>query len=287
VIGHGVAEKFHVQAGDCFYSPIGYYHYQENIGDEDFVALSTFNSATLVTFDMTQVFGQLRAMNPSILAETFGVSVGVINSLFAQAPNTTKNTFGTAQPGYTVDPQSFTTGPFCFDFSTLRSASASVPYFTGTANFLTAPTYPQLKGLSMAFITLPPNATRELLWFTNADEIGVVITGLVQVGIAGTNSNSQADVHPLDLFWTPSNWVNFIKNVGNVPATLLLVYNNETPLAISLKEAYGGTPVQVLSTMHAVPPSTFAQFQFSHNTPNSPSPLLCNSNSGSNGNSGV
>merc|ERR1712065_8107 len=68
-------ETFLLEVGEVFWAPPGTYHYFEKVGDEDFVLVAAFDTATLSTLDGKQPA-------PEELASAFGVSEAGALKLF-------------------------------------------------------------------------------------------------------------------------------------------------------------------------------------------------------------
>ena len=274
----GTHETFLLEPGDTFYSPPGYYHYLEQVSEENVTMMAVFKTPALSTLDMTQVFGQLRAIAPEALVHTFRTTPQVISALFAHNPNQTKFTFDLPQPNYKYDASTLTKKPSCFKFSNLEAGRTAEPYYTGsTIEWLTEGTSPGLMQLSFARVVIQPGGWREPQWSINADEIAFVMgtggakEGIV-IGVAGATKAEKNFARLWDFVWTPAQYVSYFFNNGTAPVTLLLIYDNANPGFISLREAYGVTPKEVLATMHhAANASVFSTFgSLKDLTPNPP-----------------
>jgi len=120
----GEWETFLVREGDLFWSPEGYYHYFENVGDDTMTVLAVFNTPTLKTFDITAV---LDGVPDRILAQTFKVKEDHFDGIFTKQKTIDKPDQGSAK--WEFDPKSLTTNKKVLDFkATLRGDNEKVKF---------------------------------------------------------------------------------------------------------------------------------------------------------------
>jgi len=271
IIFNGVREVFMLYPGDVFYAPPGFYHFLEKVTPENATVLAAFSTNNPETIDIVEVFGTMKSLFPDILAKTFKIPVTEVNTMYGLPPGQSRPPFEYPQPGYQFNPAGNSKGAKCFLFKNLDEISKKrVPYFPDSSVYwATSTQFPQLVLESFAQVILEPGAMRSPTRFINADEVVFVLSGSVEVGIAGGGGKGgKQTVSQYDLAWTPVGWFSYIYNRGSAPASILLIYNNPNPEATSLLEVYTQTPPEVLGTMHRVSPQFFSNFAKDKDTPN-------------------
>ena len=84
------------------------------------------------------------------------------------------------------------------------------------------------------------------------DELCFVLNGEVEVGIVGTNAESQISKLAVeDVAFVPMNWLHYISNAGHKPARVLLFHDATSSLAISLSQTLKAFPPEVLAAATA------------------------------------
>jgi oxalate decarboxylase len=74
-------QSFDVEAGQIVFVPQGYFHYFENIGEEQLRFLVVFNNSTKESGDDIGVSVSLGGMPNEVLAATFGVALKVFDEI--------------------------------------------------------------------------------------------------------------------------------------------------------------------------------------------------------------
>jgi oxalate decarboxylase len=271
VVFNGIREVFMLYPGDVFYAPPGFYHFLEKVTPENATILAAFSTNNPDTMDIVDVFSTMKHLFPDVLAKTFNVPVSQVNAMYSVPLGSSRPPFEYPQPSYAFDPRGNSRAAKCFLFRNIDDISKKrEPYFPdSTVYWAAAPKVPQLVLESFAHVILEPGAMRSPLRFTNAQEIIFVLSGSVEVGIAGGGGKGgKQTVKQYDVAWTPTGWFSYIYNRGNTPASVLLIYNAANPEATSLLEVYTQTPREVLGTMHHVSPQFFANFARDQDTPN-------------------
>jgi oxalate decarboxylase len=91
-------------------------------------------------------------------------------------------------------------------------------------------------------------------WHPNADEWAFVLKGDAEVGIFGGHSRSKkAGVTKGDVFFIQQGFGHYIKNNGDGPFEVIIVFSSPHYQQISLSQWLGANPAQLLADNFGLP----------------------------------
>jgi oxalate decarboxylase len=242
----GAPVAFNLEPGSVFFAPKGWAHATWPTDDEPLRLLLSFDSPMPATID----FSQMMPTIPSdVVAQAAGVPVAEVPS-FPTVPHPFLALVagGTDQLAATDD------DPEAVRFTVRMGDVSREPADDVTTRAVTA-MIPTLIGIKTTLMTLEPGTSSEPHWHPLMDELCFVLNGEVEVGIVGTNAQSQTSTLAVeDVAFVPMNWLHYISNTGDTPARVLLFHDATSSLAVSLSQVLKGFPPEVLSASYGLEP---------------------------------
>src|SRR5581483_2746990 len=115
-------------------------------------------------------------------------------------------------------------------FSMNLDASAPETHPAGTMRWGAKRQLPVLQGISLASVSIAPNAVQELHWHLNAHELNYVTAGSGRIGVFAADGTGQSfDVQPGSISFVPNGFTHYIQNTGPDPLQLILAFTHEQP----------------------------------------------------------
>lgn len=131
---------------------------------------------------------------------------------------------------------------FAKDGSELRIASAKE--------------FPASFNMTGALIHLEPGAMRAMHWHPNADEWQYVLSGSYELSVfAAEGQASLSRLGAGDVGYVPMGYGHALRNAGNTPADVLVVFNNGDYQSINLSEWLASNPTSVVANNLQIAPS--------------------------------
>jgi oxalate decarboxylase len=130
----------------------------------------------------------------------------------------------------------------------------------GTIQEANQSTFPALSGNGLAIyqLTLQPGAVRIPHWHPDASELDYVLSGTARIGLAFPDGEwERFDLEAGQIAVLPQGWFHYIKNVGDEPLSMLVIFNNSAPNDIGISRGFQAIPKKVLGLTFGVPAERF------------------------------
>lgn len=116
--------------------------------------------------------------------------------------------------------------------------------------------FPASFNMTGAIIHLEPGAMRAMHWHPNADEWQYVLNGSYELSVfAAQGQASLSRLQEGDVGYVPMGYGHALRNSGNTPADVLVVFNNGDYQSINLSEWLASNPTSVVANNLQIPTS--------------------------------
>lgn len=134
----------------------------------------------------------------------------------------------------------------------------------GTIQEANQSTFPELSGngLAIYLLVLEPGAVRIPHWHPDASELDYCLSGKAQIGLSSPGGEwEQLSLEAGQIAILPQGWFHYIKNAGDEPLRMLVIFNNSAPNDIGISEGFQAIPKDVLALTFNVPEEQFANLK--------------------------
>ena len=234
---YGNAQKvaFVVNAGQLTFIPKGYWHYIENVGQEELKVIMIHDIERPTDISLAS---SVQSLPKWILNSIFGLpSPGFFNQF--QSKNIYEEIIGITELNLpnssimsNISSESLS-NPYTIN---LRATDPQIQTSGGVARLGSTPYFPILQGLSVFVLDLEPRGIIEPHTHPNAGELNYVIEGKVRFTILGPKNEIETnEMKKGQVFFVPAGYFHYLENSDNSNrGTVASFFSNESPQFIGL-----------------------------------------------------